>query len=63
VDDGNLRGARRFVASVGVALAVHAAFATLLASAPRREGTLGKPRLGPIAEALRAKAQEPAVAV
>jgi hypothetical protein len=56
VDDGNLVGARRFAASVGVVLAVHAAFATLLASAPRREGTLGKLRLGPIAEALRAKA-------
>ena len=65
VDDGNLTGSRRFVAQVGVVLAVHAAFATLLASAPRREGTLGKLRLSPIAEALRAhaKAAEPAVAV
>src|SRR5262245_34399332 len=54
VDDGNLGGSRRFVAQVGVVLAVHAAFATLLASAPRREGTLGKIRLNPIAEALRA---------
>jgi hypothetical protein len=63
VDDGNLKGARRFVAEVGVVLAVHAAFATLLASAPRREGTLGKLRLGPIAEALKAKAQERAIAV
>jgi len=62
-DDGNLVGARRFVAHVGVVLAVHAAFATLLAMAPRREGTLGKLKLGPIAEALRAKPQEPAVAV
>ena len=34
-------------------LVVHAAFATLLAAAPRREGTLGKMRLSPIAEALR----------
>ena len=42
VDDGNLRGSRRFVAQVGVVLAVHAVFATLLATAPRREGTLGK---------------------
>jgi hypothetical protein len=41
VDDGNVTGSRRFVAQVGVVLAVHAAFATLLASAPRREGTLG----------------------
>ena len=56
VDDGNVTGSRRFVAQVGVVMAVHAAFATLLASAPRREGTLGKMRLGPIAEALRAKA-------
>jgi Transposase DDE domain/Transposase domain (DUF772) len=67
VDDGNVTGSRRFVAQVGVVLAVHAAFATLLASAPRREGTLGKIRLSPIAVALRAKASatplEPAVAV
>jgi hypothetical protein len=66
VDDGNLSGSRRFVAAVGVVLAVHAAFATLLAAAPRREGTLGKIRLGPIAAALRAQAKaeppEPAVA-
>jgi hypothetical protein len=62
-DDGNVRGARRFAAQVGVVLAVHAAFATLLASAPRREGTLGKIRLSPIAEALKAKATEQAVAV
>lgn len=53
VDDGNLRGSRRFAAQVGVVLAVHAAFATLLASAPRREGTLGKLTLSPIAKALR----------
>ena len=66
VDDGNLTGSRRFVARVGVVLAVHAVFATLLAAAPRREGTLGKLRLGPIAEALRAQAKaeqpEPALA-
>src|SRR6202030_2258040 len=30
VDDGNLTGSRRFAASVGVVLAVHAALATLL---------------------------------
>ena len=58
-DDGNVRGSRRFVASVGVVLAVHAVFATLLASSPRREGTLGKLRLSPIAEALRTQAKEP----
>jgi hypothetical protein len=63
VDDGNVTGSRRFAAQVGVVMVVHAAFATLLASAPRREGTLGKMRLSPIAEALRAKAQKEAVAV
>lgn len=62
-DDGNVMGSRRFVAQVGVVMVMHAVFATLLASAPRREGTLGKVRLSPIAEALRAKAAEPAVAV
>jgi Transposase DDE domain len=57
VDDGNVKGSRRFVARVGVVMAVHAAFATLLASAPWREGTLGATRLGPVAEALRAAAE------
>jgi hypothetical protein len=57
VDDGNLRGARRFHALVGTVLIVHLAFATLLAAAPRRDGTLGKLRLGPIQKAL---AQQPA---
>ncbi len=57
------------MAQVGVVLAVHAVFATLLASAPRREGTLGKIRLSPLADALRAKAKakakepDPAIAV
>jgi hypothetical protein len=37
---------------VGAVLIVHVAFATLLAAAPRREGTLGKLRLGPIQKAL-----------
>lgn len=63
VDDGNVVGTRRFVARVGVVLAVHAVFATLLASAPRREGTLGKIRLSPIAEALQAKAEAEAIVV
>jgi len=63
VDDGNVTGSRRFVARVGVVLAVHAVFATLLAAAPRREGTLGEINLSPIAEALRAEAQTEAVAV
>lgn len=57
VDDGNVTGSRRFVAQVGVVMAVHGAFAALLASAPRREGTLGKIRLGPVAEALRAASE------
>src|SRR3954452_9229730 len=58
VDDGNVKGSRRFVAQVGVVMAVHAAFAALLASAPRREGTLGATRLGPVSEALRAKVEK-----
>jgi hypothetical protein len=62
-DDGNVTGSRRFFARVGVVLAVHAVFATLLASAPRREGTLGKINLSPIAEALRAGAPAEAEAV
>ena len=53
VDDGNLTESRRFVASLGV----------VLASALWREGTLGQLRLGPVAETLRANAEEPAVAV
>jgi hypothetical protein len=57
VNDGNIVGARRFHAMVGAVLVVHVAFATLLAAAPRREGTLGKLRLGPIQKAL---AQQPA---
>jgi hypothetical protein len=59
VDDGNLRGSRRFFANVGAVMVVHAAFATLLAMAPRREGTLGKMRLSPIAKALRAQLDIP----
>jgi len=52
-DDGNVTGSRRFHAQVGVVLIVHLVFATLLAQAPRWEGTLGQTRLGPIAAALR----------
>lgn len=63
IDDGNVTGSRRFVAQVGVVMAVHAAFATLLASAPRREGTLGTVRLSQVAEALRANSKESAAAV
>jgi hypothetical protein len=54
-DDGNVSGSRRFFALLGVVLAVHAAFATLLAMAPRWDGTLGKMRLTPIAQALHGK--------
>jgi len=52
-DDGNITGAQRFHAFVGVVLVVHAAFATLLARAPRWEGTLCQTRLSPIQKALR----------
>ena len=52
-DDGKVTGARRFHALVGTVLVVHLVFATLLAKSPRREGTLGQTRLGPVAEALR----------
>ena len=52
VDDGNITGARRFLGMVGTVLVVHLAFATQLAAAPRREGTLGQLRLGPIQKAL-----------
>lgn len=52
-DDGNVTGARRFHAFVGAVLVVHRGLATLLASAPRWEGRLGRTRLSPIAEALR----------
>jgi hypothetical protein len=53
-DDGNLRGACRFHAYVGVVMVVCLGLATLLALTPRREGSMGPTRLGPIAEALRA---------
>lgn len=64
-DDGNISGARRFRALVGMVMVVHAGFATLLAKAPRR-GTLGKLHLGPVQKALAAaeakQAQRPASA-
>src|SRR5262249_6652291 len=59
VDDGNITGARRFHAYVGVVMVVCVALATLLARTARREGSMGDTRLGPIALALRA-ATEPA---
>lgn len=54
-DDGNVTGAQRFHANVGVVMLVHAGLATLLAACPRWEGTLGQTRLAPIAQALRDK--------
>ncbi len=54
-DDGNVTGSRRFFALLGVVMVVHASFATLLAMTPRREGTLSKMRLSPIADALYGK--------
>ena len=59
-DDGNVTGARRFHAFVGAVLVVHLVFATLLAKVPRREGTLGQTRLGPVAETLRRPEPAPA---
>jgi len=52
VDDGNITGARRFHAFVGAVMVVCVAFATLLAKTPRRDGSMGDTRLGPIALAL-----------
>jgi hypothetical protein len=52
-DDGNLRGARRFHAYIGVIMVVYVGFATLLAMTARRQGSMGDTRLSPIAEALR----------
>jgi hypothetical protein len=52
VDDGNVVGARRFHAQVGVILLVHLAVATTLARGKREAKTLGTTRLDPIAQAL-----------
>jgi len=54
-DDGNVTGAGRFHAKVGVVMLVHLGLATLLAACPRWEGTLGQTRLSPIAKALRTR--------
>jgi len=59
-DDGNVSGSRRFFALLGVILVVHAAFATLLAMAPRWEGKLSQTKLSPIAQALHGKPKKPA---
>jgi hypothetical protein len=52
IDDGNIRGPQRFHARIGAVMAVHMAFAILLAKTPRYEGTLSRTRLSPIAKAL-----------
>ena len=54
-DDGNITGPARFHAYLGTVMVVHIGLATLLASAPRREGTLGRMRLSVIAQALHEK--------
>jgi hypothetical protein len=54
IDDGQVYGARRFHGHVGAVMVVHLAFATLLAQAARYEGTYGKMKLSPLAQALRA---------
>jgi Transposase DDE domain/Transposase domain (DUF772) len=58
IDDGQVYGARRFHGHVGAVMVVHLAFATLLAQTERREGTYGKMKLSPIANALRALMQK-----
>ena len=57
-DDGNITGAARFHAFLGVVMVVHAGLATLLAASPRREGTLGKMKLSPVAQALQEKLKQ-----
>jgi hypothetical protein len=52
VDDGNVVGARRFAAHVGVVMVVHVALARWLAQQPRYEGSLSVVSLSPIAQAL-----------
>lgn len=51
-DDGNVVGARRFHAHVGVVMVVHLALARWLAKQPRWEGRLSAVSLSPIAQAL-----------
>ena len=58
IDDGNITGARRFHAFVGVVMIVHAGLATVLARAPRWEGRLGRMNLSPIARQLQVAATE-----
>jgi hypothetical protein len=52
VDDGNVVGARRFHAHVGVVMVIQVALARWLAKQPRWEGGLGGVSISPIAQAL-----------
>jgi hypothetical protein len=54
-DDGNITGAARFHGYFGTVMVVHAAFATLLAAAPRHGGVLGQTKLSTISRALQEK--------
>jgi len=57
-DDGNITGASRFHGFLGTVMVVHAGFATLLASAGRRDpapAAWGTMKLSVVAKALRAK--------
>jgi Transposase DDE domain/Transposase domain (DUF772) len=58
-DDGNIVGGPRFHALLGAIMVVHLGLATVLASLPRREGTLGKMKLSPIAKVLQEEMAKP----
>jgi hypothetical protein len=58
-DDGNIVGGPRFHAFLGAIMIVHLGMATVLASLPRREGTLGKLKLSPIAKVLQEEMAKP----
>jgi hypothetical protein len=60
IDDGNVTGARRFHAYAGAVMVVCLGLATLLATTPRKDGSMGDTRLGPIALALQEAALEEA---
>jgi hypothetical protein len=51
-DDGNLVGSTRFHAFLGAVMVVHIGLASVLASLPRQDATLGKMKLSPIARHL-----------
>jgi Transposase DDE domain/Transposase domain (DUF772) len=59
IDDGQVYGSRRFQGHVGAVLVVHLGLATVLAQAERYEGSYGKMRLSPLAQALRELVQQP----